>query len=158
MDCLGYGSMEDLKVKLPSLENKLNVASPVLPLLGLVPAALQQNSHGLAMDATVALRELGAAPMMADLEEWMQWEVRCKAELGPLRSFVQQHGKPLIVLICMPLCLFPVERMLITAALVSTSECLLQMCALALYVFEVAAMCRCQSGSVLSCDSSCVLQ
>lgn len=115
MECLGYGSMEHLNSM--CIENKLDEASPVLPLLGLVPGALQQNSHGLARDATMALRELAAAPMLADLEEWMQWEVRCKADLGPLRSFVRVHGKLLVLLPCMPLLLLPKESMLTMAAL-----------------------------------------
>lgn len=87
---LGHGSIQHLQ----TAEDKLDLASSVMSLLALVPSAVQPKSCGLAMDADKALEELRSVPVLADLEEWLQWDTRYKASLGSLQDFVQTHGEP----------------------------------------------------------------
>lgn len=89
---LGHGSSEDIQQAYASHQPSLSPA--VLPLLALVPTALQNVSQKLVCDTSAALEQLKSAPVLEDLQEWMQWDVRCKAALGPLRDFLQEHGEP----------------------------------------------------------------
>lgn len=89
---LGYGSLEIIQQSYASTQQHLS--SRVLPLLALVPAATQWGSQNLVIHASAALKQLQDAPVLADLQDWMQWDVRCKATLGPLRDFLQEHGNP----------------------------------------------------------------
>ena len=63
-----------------------------------VPSAVQPNVHSLTMDAAKALQELQCVAVLSDLGEWLLWETRYEAALGPLKDFVQQHGECLLPL------------------------------------------------------------
>ena len=88
VESLGHGSVSHIR----STQDDWHMPA-VMSLLALIPAAVvQRSNHYTALQATVALQQLEDAPLLADLEEWVQWEIRCKAALGPLRTFLQEHG------------------------------------------------------------------
>ena len=52
-----------------------------------MPAVRQSN-----MDVSKAVEQLQAAPELADLLEWTQWDFLYEPQLGPLRTVLQQQG------------------------------------------------------------------
>ena len=87
---LGHGGIKSLRKLQEGYE--LDSSATTASLAALTCVATSSSTHSKPVPTATALDSLKAAPYLTDLEEWLQWSIAAQPTLGPLYTFLQQHG------------------------------------------------------------------
>ncbi len=87
---LGHGGITTLRKLQEGYDLDASVA--IASLTALTCQTSTAKRHGSPVSTAMAIDMLQAAPYLTDLDQWLQWTIAAETSLGPLHTFLQQHG------------------------------------------------------------------